>query len=557
MKANHITPLNETRVRITLIGSLLCCLSVFTGLTQTGPGGIGDTSGTSSLQLWLRLEDCNAEKTFSDGQIVEEWLDHSGAKNHVYQSNGQGPHFESDVVANHGGIRFEGNQYLQTLTPTSGFSNSESTFFVVYQGGRFDGTLMAVAEKSWDNEYLIFNSGAYHHTASGNWVRQGHQCIGSIPNDQISIATAVFGTAPTDLKFLTNGLASNESFETPGNALDFKVIDRIITIGQRGKFVPSEYYTGVIFEVIGYKSKLEADQINSVLKYLHCKYRVENTTCNDFDNMTCPECDAAADFTISKDRVEINECIEIQNSSSLSQCATLKWTFTAANQDTSLAFQPGSVCFLEAGTQVIKLIIEAHCGRDTLIKSVEVVQQDCEVEADFTIVQNLIYAGECLNLVNESRGGISLWNWRLSGANNLQSDQKEPGTFCLEKSGNQQVSLMVEGDCGRDTIIKQITVLSSEKEPVCFAIPNAFSPNGDQINDHFGPILHPSCDIQSFDMKIFDRWGTMLFATKDPLIGWAGQITKNDPLPGVYLFWIGMQIDGEYYQKSGTLHLIK
>jgi gliding motility-associated-like protein len=63
--------------------------------------------------------------------------------------------------------------------------------------------------------------------------------------------------------------------------------------------------------------------------------------------------------------------------------------------------------------------------------------------------------------------------------------------------------------------------------------PNAFSPDGDSINDIFRPVVHT---ISSFQMYIFNRWGELLFSTNNPTKGWDGT-NKGKPCPaGNYSF---------------------
>ncbi len=68
-------------------------------------------------------------------------------------------------------------------------------------------------------------------------------------------------------------------------------------------------------------------------------------------------------------------------------------------------------------------------------------------------------------------------------------------------------------------------------------MPNAFSPNGDGQNETFGPVGIYQ-DMKDYDLKIYDRWGALLFESTNPDIGWDGKAqNSNDNLPaGVYLY---------------------
>jgi gliding motility-associated-like protein len=69
-----------------------------------------------------------------------------------------------------------------------------------------------------------------------------------------------------------------------------------------------------------------------------------------------------------------------------------------------------------------------------------------------------------------------------------------------------------------------------------YEIPNVFSPDGDNINDVLHPF--PYQFVDKIDMKIFNRWGQLIFQTNNPDINWDGKIEKSNQLasPGVYYY---------------------
>jgi len=69
-----------------------------------------------------------------------------------------------------------------------------------------------------------------------------------------------------------------------------------------------------------------------------------------------------------------------------------------------------------------------------------------------------------------------------------------------------------------------------------YELPNFFSPNGDNINDEFRP--GPYSFVQKVDMKIYNRYGTLVFETNDPDIKWKGRDRKSNSMvpPGVYYY---------------------
>lgn len=89
-------------------------------------------------------------------------------------------------------------------------------------------------------------------------------------------------------------------------------------------------------------------------------------------------------------------------------------------------------------------------------------------------------------------------------------------------------------------------------------IPNAFSPNGDGMNDIFKP--HTASNITNFMLKVYNRWGELLFETTDFTKGWDG-IYKNNPAEiGVYAYICTFQTaekPNETQIMKGNLTLIR
>lgn len=69
-----------------------------------------------------------------------------------------------------------------------------------------------------------------------------------------------------------------------------------------------------------------------------------------------------------------------------------------------------------------------------------------------------------------------------------------------------------------------------------YRLPNIFTPNGDQKNDFLIPF--PYSGVESIDLQIFNRWGNLIFTSKDPNINWDGTIEgSNQPVSdGVYYY---------------------
>lgn len=92
-------------------------------------------------------------------------------------------------------------------------------------------------------------------------------------------------------------------------------------------------------------------------------------------------------------------------------------------------------------------------------------------------------------------------------------------------------------------------------------VPNAFSPDGDGLNDTFRA-LGPQEGIIDYSLAVFNKWGQMLWETNDFNAKWDGKI-GSDPVPaGLYNWRITLNVPGNVMNNgmlklNGTLMLFR
>jgi len=90
-------------------------------------------------------------------------------------------------------------------------------------------------------------------------------------------------------------------------------------------------------------------------------------------------------------------------------------------------------------------------------------------------------------------------------------------------------------------------------------IPNAFTPNGDGVNDYFFPRQYLSMGLVSFKMNIYNRWGQLIFTTTSTDgRGWDGDFNGVAQAEGVYVYVIDAAfIDGQKEHRQGNVTLLR
>ncbi|MCK5028485.1 MAG: gliding motility-associated C-terminal domain-containing protein [Bacteroidales bacterium] len=92
-------------------------------------------------------------------------------------------------------------------------------------------------------------------------------------------------------------------------------------------------------------------------------------------------------------------------------------------------------------------------------------------------------------------------------------------------------------------------------EPTVY-IPQAFTPNDDGINDLFLPVF--SFLPKEYELKIYNRWGNIVFETSDPTKGWNGKQSNGKPAPaGSYIYLLKIKTeDNQTVKKRNNITVI-
>jgi gliding motility-associated-like protein len=138
--------------------------------------------------------------------------------------------------------------------------------------------------------------------------------------------------------------------------------------------------------------------------------------------------------------------------------------------------------------------------------------------------------------VGTASGYSVSYNWSPSTYLNDNTIQS-PSASSTTASPNQLLYTVIVTDtvsgC-KDTA----TVTLHIKELGFFALPNAFTPNGDGLNDQFYPVLTVGATVQEF--RVFDRWGNIVYDS--PLSpGWDGNFLGTAQPIGSYVYYTRIQ----------------
>lgn len=172
-------------------------------------------------------------------------------------------------------------------------------------------------------------------------------------------------------------------------------------------------------------------------------------------------------------------------------------------------------------------------------------------KACFTTVETFIVTPESTpeidieyKLIDDFCGSLPL----LLTANSKNADsifwstKSNENSIIINKGGPYAVT--ATNSCGH----AEAKVLFPANECCEIFTSNIFSPNGDGINDLF--IIEPKhCSFSGFNLKIYSRWGELVFETDNPKEAWIGETNTDQCASGVYVWKINYSLLNDHTQK--------
>ena len=123
----------------------------------------------------------------------------------------------------------------------------------------------------------------------------------------------------------------------------------------------------------------------------------------------------------------------------------------------------------------------------------------------------------------------SSWNWFFMDNSGYRSNKENTRVLFKDEGTYPVVMVLKDGHGCSDTIVKAVKVEADFN----VYVPNAFTPNGDELNDVFRPVLR---GIKFYELMVFDRWGQVIFETTELEKGWDGTYKGESCKQDVYVW---------------------
>lgn len=155
---------------------------------------------------------------------------------------------------------------------------------------------------------------------------------------------------------------------------------------------------------------------------------------------------------------------------------------------------------------------------------------------------------------NPSPGFITTHDWSFAELG-YSTDQHPVYEFPSNVPGEYEVCLEVTNNFGCADNICQTVIIEGE---FLVYVPNAFTPDGDGINEVFTP-LGQGLSLRGYEFMVFNRWGQQIFSTDSPDVGWDGTYKGSKVKQEVYVWKLNVrdEYSGEKHELYGHVSVLR
>ena len=228
------------------------------------------------------------------------------------------------------------------------------------------------------------------------------------------------------------------------------------------------------------------------------------------------------------------------------------WNF--GNGDTSSTCAGDTIVYNDAGSYLANLTVSLPNGCSAFVTSVDPVDVFDQPIAGVNAVPPIVSQSDPVVFFQNTASGFNDHFWDFGDLGIVQ-EFSPAFTFPSALPSEYEVCQYVFADA---TCFDSICVTIEVVESTTILVPNAFTPNGDGINDAFLPVVL-GIRPESYEFLIFNRWGDALFSTQQLGDAWDGSSNGTESQQDVYVWQVLAQdaLTGEKVRKVGHVTLVR
>lgn len=277
-----------------------------------------------------------------------------------------------------------------------------------------------------------------------------------------------------------------------------------------------------------------------------------NEGCEDTKSVTITILDVN-NVSITVDTTSGCSPLEVKFSGAANGATEFLWDF---GDGTTSNLQNPTHTYTEDSCYTVTLTADNGMGCPATVTLPEQICVFPNPVADFTASTNEItpYNTE-VKFVNNSLGATS-YTWDFGDDIGISKQVNPTYTYDPEETTNYTVILTAKNEYGCTDTAKVVIKMIDD---IVFFVPNTFTPDGDEFNNTFKPIFADGQDDFDYELLIFDRWGEIIFESRNTQFGWDGTYLGRICSDGTYVWRIIIKKKNtvEKIQKSGHITLLK
>lgn len=361
------------------------------------------------------------------------------------------------------------------------------------------------------NSIITFSDDTLNNTNSQNYIEGTYQLVWTVSNgvcaeDKDSVLVSIYD--------MPNANAGFDQYNCDVDTVQFNGQGNVGTATGEWKLDPLYAYPSITTFRDSSNESTMGD--NFIVGDYMILWVVENGVCpSDIDtvviyNMERPVAVANYD-TLQCD----NKCFEVVSLSTAPEGDGLLEHWTIDNQDYFDSVP--EICISVADDYDVKLIVTASNGCVDSLINYPLITVNPSPFAGFEILHETdsILELQRLDIENFASSDVELYTYSMGNGDTIY---EADFIYFYTNFGLYTVEQFVENQyqC-RDSIATELDV----KIRRTVFVPNTFTPNNDGLNDIFKPETR-GLDEDAYEFTIYNRWGTLIFKSTSPSIGWDG-----------------------------------
>ena len=228
--------------------------------------------------------------------------------------------------------------------------------------------------------------------------------------------------------------------------------------------------------------------------------------------------------------------IQAQFSTNLIDIQSYSWDFGDGNS--SQEVNPAHTYFSN-GCNDVSLTVTSANGCTASLTLTDYICADLKPTADFEINPTSLSESNLLAQFFNLSENATTFSWNFGDLTNSTETNPEHQYTSINPDGFWVTLYAYSAQGCADSTSKRLPVI----ENAIYYVPNAFTPDGNEFNQTFQPVFTAGFDPTRFEMLIFNRWGEILFESKDASVGWDGTNFQGLIAPdGIYSWKISFTL---------------